>query len=154
MIVLVDTNVLARTLQTGHPQQPTAAAAIAALRAQSHTLCIVPQTLYELWTICTRPASVNGLGKSAAETANELARLKIDFTLFSDTPAILPAWEHLVTTHAVLGKNAHDARLVAAMVVHGVTHLLTFNDADFRRFPAITVLTPAAVLAPPAPPGP
>ena len=72
--------------------------------------------------------------------------------LLDDIPAILPMWESLVTTHAVLGKNAHDARLVAAMLVHGVTHLLTFNDQDFRRFTAVTVLTPAAVLVPPPPP--
>jgi predicted nucleic acid-binding protein len=51
----------------------------------------------------------------------------------------------------VLGKNAHDARLVAAMNVHGVTHLLTFNAADFRRFTTIQVMTPAAVLSTPTP---
>ena len=52
----------------------------------------------------------------------------------------------------VIGKNAHDARLVAAMRVHGVTHLLTFNDQDFARYTGITVLTPAAVFAPPPTP--
>lgn len=157
MTVLVDTNVLARTLQIGHPQERIAADAITALRAQLHVLCLVPQNLYELWVICTRPVAANGLGKTATETATELAKLKTILTLLDDTPAILPAWEQLVTVNAVLGKNAHDARLVAAMLVHGVTHLLTFNDADFRRFTAITVLTPAAVLtsvAPPVPPSP
>lgn len=54
-----------------------------------------------------------------------------------------------MTTHAVSGKNAHDARLVAAMLAHGLTHLLTFNDADFQRFTGITTVTPAAVLAMP-----
>jgi predicted nucleic acid-binding protein len=114
----------------------------------------VPQNLYEFWVVCTRPLANNGLGKTAVEAAAELANAKTLFTLLDDTPAILPAWEQLVTTHAVLGKNAHDARLVAAMLVHGVTHLLTFNDADFRRFTAITVLTPSAVLTPAPPPPP
>jgi predicted nucleic acid-binding protein len=76
--------------------------------------------------------------------------LRTRFRLLDDTPAILPEWERLVVAHSVLGKNAHDARLVAAMRVHGVTHLLTFNDGDFRRFAGITVLTPASI----APPGP
>jgi len=151
MTVLADTNILARMLQIGHPQQQPAVDAIAALRAQSHALCIVPQNLYEYWVIRTRPVSANGFGKSAVEAAAEVSGLKATFQFLDDTPAIYPAWEQLVTAHAVLGKNAHDARLVAAMVVHGVTHLLTFNDADFRRFTAITVLTPAAVLAPPGP---
>jgi len=154
MNVLLDTNILARSAQTGHPQQQTAADAVAALRSQGAALCIVPQNLYEFWVICTRPKSANGLGKTAVEAATELANAKALFRLLDDTPAVLPAWEQLVTAHAVLGKNAHDARLVAAMLVHGVTHLLTFNDADFRRFTAITVLTPALVLAATAPPPP
>jgi predicted nucleic acid-binding protein len=51
----------------------------------------------------------------------------------------------------VLGKNAHDTRLVAAMLVHGVTHLLTFNVTDFSRFPGLTVLDPATVTLPSSP---
>jgi hypothetical protein len=27
----------------------------------------------------------------------------------------------------ILGKNGHDARFVAAVAIHGLTHLLTFN---------------------------
>src|SRR3954471_6267808 len=50
-------------------------------------------------------------------------------------------WEQLVTGTPVVGKNGHDARLVAAMTVHGLTHLLTFNAQDFRQFPGITVTT-------------
>jgi hypothetical protein len=41
------------------------------------------------------------------------------------------------------------------MRVDGVTHLLTFNDVDFRRYTGIVILTPAAVVAasfPAAPP--
>jgi predicted nucleic acid-binding protein len=154
MTFLLDTNILARNVQIGHPQHQPAVDAVTLLRSQGHTLCIVPQNLYEFWVICTRPSSANGLGKTVSEVATEFTNLKALFTLLEDTPAILPAWEQLVTAHSVLGKNAHDARLVAAMVVHGVTHLLTFNDADFNRFSGITVLTPAAVLAPPtvAPP--
>lgn len=37
------------------------------------------------------------------------------------------------------GKNAHDARLVAAMVRHGLTHILTFNAQDFSRYRGITI---------------
>lgn len=154
MKVLVDTNVLARAAQPAHPMQQPAEDALAALRAQGHTLCVVPQVLYEFWALSTRPTSVNGLGKSVALVTAELADIRADFWLLDDTPAILPVWEALVTNYGVVGKNAHDARLVAAMLAHGVTHLLTFNDQDFKRFTTITVWTPAAVLAPPAPPTP
>jgi hypothetical protein len=41
-----------------------------------------------------------------------------------------------------LPHQVHDARIVAAMNVHGVTHPLTLNGADFRRFRSITVQHP------------
>jgi len=51
-----------------------------------------------------------------------------------------------VVHHRVAGKQAHDARLVAAMLVHGVTHLLTFNTNDFKRFSEIMVVNPQNVI--------
>ncbi len=69
------------------------------------------------------------------------------YPLLDDTAAVLPQWEQLVSRHQVVGKNAPDARLVAARLVHGVGRRLTFNPADFQRFPGITVVTPQEVLA-------
>ena len=34
-------------------------------------------------------------------------------------------------------KQVHDANIVAAMLAHGETRLLTFNAADFRRFASL-----------------
>ena len=61
-------------------------------------------------------------------------------------PAIYPEWERLVIQYAVIGRNAHDARIVAAMKVHGITHLLTFNVGDFKRFQGITVVAPDEIV--------
>jgi len=46
-------------------------------------------------------------------------------------------------THGVSGKKSHDARLVAAMTVNHITHILTFNAGDFARYAGIHVLHPA-----------
>jgi hypothetical protein len=54
-------------------------------------------------------------------------------------------WERLFTTYRVFGKSTHDARLAAAMMVHGVGSLLTFNLPDFVRYPNISVINPATV---------
>ncbi len=62
-----------------------------------------------------------------------------------DTSAIFTQWEKLVVKYQVLGKQAHDTRLVAAMLVHGMTHLLTFNTSDFRRFSEITAIDPRSI---------
>lgn len=37
----------------------------------------------------------------------------------------------------------HDARLVAVMLSHGVTHLLTFNTGDFASFTNISLVHPS-----------
>jgi predicted nucleic acid-binding protein len=45
--------------------------------------------------------------------------------------------------HRVSGAQVHDARLVAAMRVHGVKRILTFNTRDFTRFTGIEAIHPA-----------
>jgi len=40
-----------------------------------------------------------------------------------------------------------DTKFAAAMLVHGISHILTFNVQDFKRFPSITVVHPATVVS-------
>ena len=141
--MLIDTNTLLRTLQPLHPQRETARAAIKALTARGRGLYIVPQNLVELWVVATRPAERNGFGMSPAAVAAELAHIKSMFELLPDTPAVYPVWESLVIQYRVSGKPAHDARLVAAMLVHGLTAVLTFDRAGFSRYAGIEVVHPA-----------
>jgi predicted nucleic acid-binding protein len=74
-------------------------------------------------------------------------RLKSMFPLSPDTPAIYEAWENPVIRYQVSGKSAHDARLVAAMQVHGITAILTFDRTGFSRYAGIEVVHPADVAA-------
>jgi hypothetical protein len=65
-----------------------------------------------------------------------------------DTQAIYREWLRLVETYAVSGANAHDARIVGAMKIHSIRHLITFNVEDFKRYQQleISVVTPAELL--------
>lgn len=151
MIVLLDTNVVLRWVNPLDGRHAEIAAAIEAIRDAGHTPAVVPQVLYELWVVATRPTEANGLGKSSEETEETHALiantiLPLLLTL-DDTPAILPAWLDLVSGHTVQGKPAHDARIVAAMLCHEVTHLVTFNASDFARYSEITVTSPESILA-------
>ena len=56
-------------------------------------------------------------------------------------------WKKLVLAHGVMGVQVHDARLVAAMNVHGVRRLLSLNKADFARYSGLIVQTPDEVNA-------
>jgi predicted nucleic acid-binding protein len=152
MSALVDTNLLVRSIEFAHPLQKLAVDAIAALRLHGEQLCLVPQNLFEFWVVSTRPTKQNGLGMTVIQVAAKIAEHRQFFTILDDTPTILSEWERLVTQHQVIGKNAHDARLVAAMLVHGVTRLLTFNTQDFQRFPSIVVVSPQDVLQGQTPP--
>lgn len=149
-MILLDTNILLRHAKPTDPAHPTVKAAVRALQAAGEDLCIVPQNVYEFWVAATRPLANNGLGLTVPECRNEVAGLKAAFLLLLDQPGLFAEWEALVTAHDCKGKVAHDARLVAAMAVHAVSRVLTFNVADFSRFPGITVLDPVAV-APPSP---
>lgn len=143
MRVLLDTNVVLRSLQTNHPHSATARNALDNLNAAGHELCVVPQVIYELWVVATRPPGEHGLGLPLVEADQEVTRLLAATTLLPDPPDLLDAWRSCVLRNQVSGKRAHDARLVAAMDRHGISRILTFNDKDFAGFPGLTVLAPS-----------
>lgn len=147
MNVLVDTNLLTRSIQPTSRHFAAATAALVELRRRGDRLCLVPQVVYEFWSVCTRPPGENGLGMTVGAAEAEQAKVLSLFELLDDTSMIFPEWRRLVVAHDVKGKNAHDARIVAAMTVHGVSAILTFNVADFRRYSGITLLDPQAFAA-------
>lgn len=102
--------------------------------ARNEELIVAPQNLIELWNVMTRPLAKNGLGRTPAQVLVELQELRTNFTLLPDLPDIFPIWKQLATDYQVKGVNVHDTRLVAFMLVHNISHILTFNTKDFRRF--------------------
>ena len=145
MSYLVDTNVLLRSVQKSHPMHSVAANSIDLLLHLREEVFIIPQNLVEFWCVATRPEGNNGLGISLDEAAKRMAAFKNVLILLPDLDSIFGIWEKVVIGHQVLGKQVYDARLVAAMKVHGITHLLTFHAADFKRYDEITVVNPSSV---------
>ncbi len=145
MSYLADTNILSALTKRQNPQYSDVRRALTVLRKQGEKLCLVPQNLIEFWAIATRPIAANGLGLSIVKTSLEIKKFKRYFIFYDDIPNIFAEWENLVLKHNVLGKNVHDTRLVAAMLTHNITHLLTFNTKDFKRFTEITVIDPQNV---------
>lgn len=151
MKILIDANILIRLANPADPGRIPSIDALDDLLDGGHELVLVPQVLYEFWVVATRPVANNGLEMTVAETDADLAKFCARFEIINDSDGIFPVWRDLVTGHAVVGKLAHDARLVAAMLSHGITHILTFNDQDFSRFDEVVVVNPAAAASlPPA----
>jgi predicted nucleic acid-binding protein len=149
MAILVDTSILGRLANRADVAHSVAVAAIAELHRRGEVLQITGQNLIEFRNFATRPVSANGLGLAAAAADGLAATFEATFPLLPETPDIYPAWKALVVSLGVVGKQVHDARLVAVCHVHAVTHLLTFNVAHFVRMagfgPGVVVIDPATV---------
>lgn len=143
MNILLDANVLLRLADATSTKHIIANRSVVELQAAGHRLWTVSQCYYEFWVVATRPIVNNGLGMSPSQSGAELDRIERFFPPLEDLSGVRDEWRHLVADHQCRGKVAHDARYVAAMRAHGLSHLMTFNVADFVRFPGIVVLDPA-----------
>lgn len=142
MDVLVDTNVILRALHRNHPQHRAARDAITRLSKEENRICVASQNLVEVWAVCTRPLENNGLGLTPDQADRVLARVESAVFRLRDSDEVYTEWRRLVVTHGVSGKKTHDTRLVAAMIVHRIAQILTFNGDDFSRYPGIQVIHP------------
>ncbi len=145
MRILIDTNVLLRSIEPKHAHSQCSVDAIGILRRQGHELAIVLQVLYEFWSVATRPLANNGLGLSPADAHAEITAIQRLFRLLRDERGVYSIWEHLVSSLGVKGKQTHDARLAAAIQRHAVTQLLTFNTGDFKRYSFLRSISPVDV---------
>lgn len=135
----VDTNVLVYAAARSAPLRDQARNALARL-ASNEPLLVSRQTLREYIAVMTRPQTWGNpltLAKAIADTTAFIQR----FTVLEDGP---PVWDRLIelTRHCPFGgRQVHDANIVATMLAYGERRLLTFNEADFRRFaPLIEVV--------------
>jgi predicted nucleic acid-binding protein len=146
---LIDTSVLVRLANATDARYPLADRAVVELHRRGEMLHVTPQVLIEFRNAATRPIALNGLGFPTVEAETHVATFEARFPLLPETRDIYPAWKALVGSLGVIGKQVHDARLVAVCHVHKVTHLLTFNVPHFARMagfgPGITVVDPGSV---------
>jgi predicted nucleic acid-binding protein len=142
-VILTDTNILLRSLQTSVARYSVVDNALDQLRQKREVLCVAPQNLVEFWSVATRPLGENGLGMTPSRAAMEITAIVRLFHLLPYTTEVLETWRRIVLTHAVSGKQTHDAHLVAIMQVHSVASILTFNGGHFTRFRGIQVIDPS-----------
>jgi len=133
MAVLVDTSVLARLANSADPGHAQASLAVVELHRRGEILHITAQNLVEFRNVATRAKELNGLGLTIAEAEAKASVFEASFPLLAENADIFPAWKVLVSAAGIIGKQVHDARLVAVCQVHSVTHLLTFNVGHFAR---------------------
>jgi predicted nucleic acid-binding protein len=156
MRILVDTGVLLRMFDRTSVQHQSILSAFRVLRSNGHELVTTAQNIAELWNVSTRPALARGgLGLSIPMVER---RVRCVERLCAVLPFEDPAyqeWRRIVVAESIVGVAVHDARLVATMIAVGITHMLTLNEADFRRYGGIVVLSPGTASQTTSPnPGP
>ncbi len=79
-MILVDTSIVLRLAQPDHPHRQAAWDAIVMLRVRDgEQFAIAPQNLYEMYVVCTRPPSANGLGMTPEEGRSEIVSARAMF---------------------------------------------------------------------------
>ena len=149
MIYLVDTNVLLSFANPSDSHHQIVQSAARKLWANNDELMTTLQNLAEFWNVCTRPRSRrNGLNLPTSTADQLLQRAEQVFPLLPDSLATYREWRRIVVSYRVLGIKVYDARLVAAMIAHGMTRILTFDIDDFTRYKpeGIIAVNPADVL--------
>lgn len=134
----VDTNILCGLMQPKLPQYAECVRATNRLVQSRERVILLPQVSVEFWFFLTRPpvGSRPGLGLTPAQANVELRRLEQLFPTWEDVPVIHAEWRQLVVTYGVSGVQVYDARLAAALHMHGIANLLTYNGRDFTRYSA------------------
>jgi predicted nucleic acid-binding protein len=139
---LADSNTLIRWVQPADTNYPLVRSAIKELKRIGAIPCYISQNLGEFWNALTRPIDRNGYGLSAKDADIRARAFESHFRLLPETPTVHSVWRKLLVDYGVSGVQVHDARLVAAMRVHGVPRVLTFNAKDFARYPEIEAIHP------------
>lgn len=139
--LLIDAGILIRIAYEHDPLSRRALYRVRELTREGWDPCFGTQAVREAMNALTRPVEIGGYGLQSEPALESLRRLETSFTLLPDNADVFRHWQGLVAKHAIVGKSAHDANVVAAALAHGATHLLTLNERDFRRYDEITVLT-------------
>src|SRR5882672_21912 len=137
---LIDSNVLLRWVKPDDRDYLLVVSAIDDILQQGALLCYTSQNVAEFWNTCTRPIDRNGYALSPQDADRRARFFEEKLQLLPDTATVHTEWRNLIVAHNVSGVQVHDARLVAAMIVHGVSRILTFNDGDFTRYTRIEAI--------------
>jgi len=152
MAFLLDTGILLRLINVNDPLHADVEQAIDTLIGRQDELLITTQNIAEFWNVATRPVANNGLALSPAVVAKSYEdTIEPLCGVLVETDTLPDRFRNLLLRYDVVGKQVHDARLVAMMITWQVNSLLTLNERNFLRYQpeGITVVTPSSILAGP-----
>ncbi len=130
-LVVVDTNVLIAATDRSRTAHDSS---LKFLNEDQRRLAVTPQIAREYLAVSTRPASANGFGLSAEAAVANLNQFLLDMELLAEGVGSTSMLAELVVTHATVGKQIHDANVVAVALANGADTVVTSNTRHFARF--------------------
>lgn len=150
MAYLLDTGILLRLIDANDVHHVVVLDALAQLGDLGEPLWIATQNAAEFCNVVSRPVSANGMGLHPKDAIQFLSRdIEPMCEVLPESEQVYDELKRLVEKYDVIGKQVHDARLVAVMLTWQVENLLTLNDRHFRRYEpeGIRIVTPADLVA-------
>lgn len=151
MRFLLDSGILLRLVDEHDSQHDLVETAVGTLGERGDELYITTQNIAEFWNVATLPIANNGLELPPVTVAQMLGDTIAPMcAVLVELGALQAEFKRLLTKYSVIGKQVHDARLVAMMLIWQIDNVLTLNERNFRRFEpeGIAVILPAALAAP------
>lgn len=138
----VDTNVLVYANQAGSRFHAAARPLLTKHEGTRPDLWISAQVLREYLAAVTR-AQADAPALPMSTAVERVRFLAQRFWIAEGGAAVRAQLLDLLASYPVAGRQVHDANIVATMLVNGITRLLTFNIADFRRFSGLITIASA-----------
>jgi predicted nucleic acid-binding protein len=129
----VDTNVIVHSNRGKSPFFARAGDILRREREAGTPLWLSRQIIREYLAVVTRAQATEPALPFATASAN-VAGFLANLNVAEDGPRVTDKLLELLDRHPSGGRQIHDANIVATMLTHGIFRLLTFNEADFRRF--------------------
>ena len=142
---LLDTNIILRSANFQSLEYNLIRNTISEILLRGGQCFTTSQVIIEFWVVATRPINVNGLGWTVAQTTQAVQMLINQIDLLEETPDVFSIWFNLVTTYNISGKRTHDIHILAVMLAHNISHILTLNPKDFIAVPEITIVHPQSI---------
>jgi predicted nucleic acid-binding protein len=104
-------------------------------------LWINRQVIREYLVVLSRPQTFSH-PISNVQLLKDIQYFNNHFNIADDNQRITKELTNLITNYSVMGKQIHDANIVATMVANGILDLFTHNVKDFARYSNIIKILP------------
>ncbi len=139
-IVCLDTNILLIATDESRPHHQLARQVIATHNRSGIHLGISGQIIREYLVVATRVPEDNGLGLGSDEALSNVEVFRQRLVFFDETEAVSNELRSLIGSCELTGKRIHDANVVATMLTHGLSKLITENQGDFSVFSEVETI--------------